>query len=155
MPKYTWFFRLWGYFGQFQVALLNLEDFMAFCSFEQCRGVYFNHFRCLGHFVRLQGIEIWLLNLDISGVFLSFKIISVYFSRFRVLRLFWTTKWFQGDFLDILWFQVYFDDFGSTMAILVTSRVFFMSKNNFYFDRKNSEKIKKPINIIKTSKTTP
>ena len=31
--KNTRFFRLCGYFGRFQVALLILDDFMAFCSF--------------------------------------------------------------------------------------------------------------------------
>ena len=39
-----------------------------------------------------------MLNLAISGAFSTFKIISGYFSSFRVLRLFWTIKWFRGDF---------------------------------------------------------
>ena len=29
-PKCTWFFKLWGYFGRFQVAFLILEDFRVF-----------------------------------------------------------------------------------------------------------------------------
>ena len=41
------FFTLCRYFGRFQVSLLILEDFMTFCMFQQCQGVYFNYFRCL------------------------------------------------------------------------------------------------------------
>ena len=44
-PKYTRFFTLCRYFGRFQVSLLILEDFMTFCMFQQCQGVYFNYFR--------------------------------------------------------------------------------------------------------------
>ena len=52
--------NLWslGYFGQSQVVLLNLKEFWAFCPFQQCRGVYFNHFKCFWYFVHLRVIEI-------------------------------------------------------------------------------------------------
>ena len=126
--------------------MLFLEDFIAFCAFYQCWDVYLNHFLCLGYFDSLRVIEIWLLNLAVLWVFLSFQIFFLnYFRSFRDLRLFWPIKNFHWVFfLDILCFWEYFGDIAIIVAILVISWVFFCQKNNF--TRKSFQNIKKPIN---------
>ena len=90
-----------------------------------------------------------------QGYFCHFIFFRVILVVLELWGYFGQLRGFGGFFFfDILWFWGYFGDFGNIMTILVISRVFFMSKKN-YFNHKNYQNINKRINTTKPLKWPP